>query len=564
MELSTAQQNVCRHVRYQKRNIRSVRLGEAAVKYQTGTLKTGKGKIIPGELTTFAPPGSGFAYDTIFEVTKLRYVQLKQREAVSEIMASKYGFHISTGSVSHLSWQGLAYLEQCHFLKHIELRKYYRKTCFFIHLDGTCEGNSYNHFTVRDGMTGNILYADKIKSEHHRTIGIILQNVKELFGVPDAVISDMSPAISKAVKEVFPHTPHKICHFHFLKNIGIKLMLEIHDRMKRSVKSFRRDLTKMRNDMLKKSGIKTTEESDNKINEYEWFISIIDRINDFERDLNAEGFPFDLSCQAFYERCTEINNLLTVIIQTPENKNMKIMQEINYLNNQIQRHIEYTNPDIKQLTKMNDIFSELKNILKSNEKHTDIPLNWGLLEDSVDVEDMDSKLSDLQDKAERKTKYKSISKYEFHAWKTVFKQLKKYRKALIPKISKDGKTIILPKTNNLCEIGFRKTKRKLRLMTGNSKLSKQLNDLPSQFFYIENLEDPEYVKTVFGNEETFEMFSEVNSDNVRNTMNEMKRQRMSSIGINHKLIRDDDYLEKLESYFTSDHVGTDHSITEAA
>ena len=159
---------------------------------------------------------------------------------------------------------------------------------------------------------------------------------------------------------------------------------------------------------------------------------------------------------------------------------------------------------------MNDIFLELENILKPKEKHTDIPLNWGLLKDSIDIEDMDAKLSDLQDNAERKIKYKSISKYEFHAWKTVYKQLKKYRKALIPKIYKDGKTIILPKTNNLSEIGFRRTKRKLRLITSNSKLSKQLNDLPSQFFYIENLEYQEYVKTVFGDQEIFEMFSEVN------------------------------------------------------
>ena len=481
----------------------------------------------------------------------MRYIQLEQREAVSEIIASKYSFHVSTGSVSHLSWQGLAYLEQCHFLKHLQLSQYYRKTCFFIHLDGTCEGNSYNHFTVRDGMTGNILYADKIKSEHHLSIGAILQKVKTLFGVPDAVISDMSQAIRKAVKEVFPDTPHKICHFHFLKNIGIELMQEIHDRMKRSVKSFRRDLTKTRNEMLEKSGTEKAGLSNNEINEYDWFISIIDRINDFERELNAEGFPFDLSCLAFYERCVEINGLLTGILQMQENRNMKTMQKVNYLNSQIRRYIEYTNSDIKQLKKMNDIFSELENILRPKEKDTALPLNWGLLEDGTNVEDMDSKLADLQNRAERKTKYKSITKYELHAWKTVFKQLKKYRDALSPKIAKEGKIIILPKTNNMSEIGFRRTKRKLRMITGNSKLSKQLNDLPAQFFYIENLEDPEYVKAVFGEKEIYEMFPEVNPDKLKKTLQKMKKQRLSSIGVDYKLIRDDDYLIMLENYYAA-------------
>ena len=45
------------------------------------------------------------------------------------------------------------------------------------------------------------------------------------------------------------------------------------------------------------------------------------------------------------------------------------------------------------------------------------------------------------------------------------------------------------------------------------------------------------------------MFPEVNSDKVKKTLQKMKKQRMSSIGVDYKLIRDDDYLIMLENYY---------------
>ena len=167
--LSPKEKNACVKTRFQGRTIKSARLGQISVKYEVGRTAGGD-EIRPAELIGFAPCGNHFAYDTILLVTELRFRRLMQREEIQHHIASQSGFYISTGSISNLSWMGLAYLEGCHFAQAKKLAKRYRQTCFFIHLDGTNEGGKYNHFVVREGMSGNVLYAEKIVSESEAAI----------------------------------------------------------------------------------------------------------------------------------------------------------------------------------------------------------------------------------------------------------------------------------------------------------------------------------------------------------------------------------------------------------
>ncbi len=203
--------------RFQTRSIKSVRLGEISTKYEVGKIGNGL-QVLPADLKSLVPFGKNFAYDTILLITQMRFTLLMQREEIQRDIALKCGFSISTGSISNLSWMGVAYLEHCHFAQAKKLEKLYRQKCFFIHLDGTNEGGKYCHFVVREGMSRNVLYAAKIVSESEISIVPILQKVKELFGNPEAIISDMSPAIKKAVNAVFKNVPHRLCHFHFLKD----------------------------------------------------------------------------------------------------------------------------------------------------------------------------------------------------------------------------------------------------------------------------------------------------------------------------------------------------------
>ena len=130
----------CDRKRYQCRQIRSAGAGSFTLRYQTG--RRDGGRIRPAALDAVISPGTVFAYDVVEEVVRLRYVQLRQREEIRADLAAK-GVRISTGSVSNLSWEGLAGLQCLQFEHAAELAEHYRRKAFVLHMDGTREGGDW-------------------------------------------------------------------------------------------------------------------------------------------------------------------------------------------------------------------------------------------------------------------------------------------------------------------------------------------------------------------------------------------------------------------------------------
>ena len=74
-----------------------------------------------------------------------------------------------------------------------------------------------------DSVSGFVLYSAKVKSENKDDLVGFLEKIKERIGSPHAVVSDMAKGIKGAVQAVFGDVPHFICHFDFLKIIGLML-----------------------------------------------------------------------------------------------------------------------------------------------------------------------------------------------------------------------------------------------------------------------------------------------------------------------------------------------------
>lgn len=60
----------------------------------------------------------------------------------------------------------------------------------------------------------------KLPSEKAELIVPFLQQIKQQYGDPIALVHDMGSGILCAVKTVFKDLPDFICHFHFLRDIG--------------------------------------------------------------------------------------------------------------------------------------------------------------------------------------------------------------------------------------------------------------------------------------------------------------------------------------------------------
>jgi hypothetical protein len=85
-----------------------------------------------------------------------------------------------------------------------------------------------------------------------------------------------------------------------------------------------------------------------------------------------------------------------------------------------------------------------------------------------------------------------------------------------------------------------------------------MDELPSQYFYIVNLDDTEYVTTVFGGKEIYDCFQEIDKEEIKKTIARMKAQRGSPKAIDYKLIRNEDYLTLLTNHFS------DHAVKKKA
>lgn len=73
-------------------------------------------------------------------------------------------------------------------------------------------------WVLRDCLSQEILLARTLLSATNQDLAVLLTEVKQAIGVPNAVvISDGQRSIRKAVEVALPGVPHALCHFHYLR-----------------------------------------------------------------------------------------------------------------------------------------------------------------------------------------------------------------------------------------------------------------------------------------------------------------------------------------------------------
>lgn len=546
LSLDTEEKAGLRDCRFQSRTIRSADAGEFTVRYQTGAAGD-RTRRSPGALAAVVPKGATFAYDVVEQVVRLRYLELRQRDEIRADLASK-GVSISAGSVTNLSHRGLAGLEHLHMAHAAALAGYYREKAFILQVDGTREGGDWSHFVMREGMTGHVLLGKKIKSEHSADIEDMLEVVKARFGTPDCIISDMSPAICLAVEAVFDDVPHRLCHYHFLKAIGKAMLGEDHDglghsigRTTKALRGIRRRLTAL---------FREKHELARPV------IDLVDHITSGTAGLKAEGFPFDLPHLHYYRRCEKAKPLAELMLSNMVRRNgcddpvVACMRDMREVICRLTVHLPY-NP-VKRLENRQREFEALREILRPgtmDEQGNKAPLNWGMVpKDNPLPIDIAGPLRKFRSRAERMARRKSMGSSDRKMWKGIHRRINSHGDKLDPVMNIRGNAILLPRTNNLSETGFRDFKRRLRRTTGNGNLSRQLDHTPTQAFYAENLKCPEYTRIVFEKRTLAEALADVERSAIKKTMKIMRTPPAPGI-IDHKFINSPDFYKNLKIRF---------------
>ncbi len=95
---------------------------------------------------------------------------------------------------------------------------------YILSIDAVYSIDSPHLLVCRDTLSQKALMTKLINSENDDVVIELLSEVKAMFGIPIAIVSDMGKGISKGILDVFPEVKHQYCHFHFLKNLGKDLL----------------------------------------------------------------------------------------------------------------------------------------------------------------------------------------------------------------------------------------------------------------------------------------------------------------------------------------------------
>ena len=93
--------------------------------------------------------------------------------------------------------------------------------------------------SLKDEISEIVLSSVKINSEKKEAIVPFLKDTKSKYGTPLAVSNDMDRGLLAALEVVFPGVPIRICHFHFLRDIGKDLLGEDYGTLRNKLKNSR-------------------------------------------------------------------------------------------------------------------------------------------------------------------------------------------------------------------------------------------------------------------------------------------------------------------------------------
>lgn len=514
------------------------------------------------ELKALVPHRCTFGYDVIVHVGYALFVHCRSEQEIIDDLTER-NISISEREVSFLGRKFITYLA----IAHRESRQGIRRAMavrggYILHLDGTCEGDSPHLFSGLDGIAELVLDNVKLPSEKADLLIPFLQQIKEQYGDPVALVHDMGKGILVAVEEVFPGKPDFICHFHFLKDIGKDLLEEDYQRIRNRLKKLKiRTLLRQKAKALQKTmGVQDKAAQclkawiNNGQNETSSFhqmphvaaFAMIHWAFDTSGELNGYGFPFDLPHLSFYQRLKRVYSFIGQIRDSRlrhEDKIYKPLFQLFRLTKGVMDDPTLTK-SVAQIEQRVKVFDNLRKALRIALPDGGKGLNDD--GDGTDIKTIEEKVKEFRQQVmndsplSKKAPYKKMIEQIDTYWEKLFAYP-------IPVDTPDGRIFIQPqRTNNILERFFRDLKRRNRKKSGMSSLTKTLKVILSDTPLVKNLENEQYLTTILDGCATLgQRFARIDSKLV---VEELKIAKDESEAIHpqlKKMIRQPCFMEKL-------------------
>ncbi len=524
-------------------------------------------------LDELAAANSNVAYTVIVEIGKLRFLEKRQIKDIRWILLEKHSIDLSTSEVELLVDKFVFYIAVVHQESAGLIREQITyQGGYILHLDATCEADSPKLISSLDSVSGFVLYSAKINSENKAEIGTFLQKVKENFGTPHAVVSDLSQGIAAAVKDVFGDVRHFICQFHFLRIIGDLLFEQENDILRKTLarvgtsgklKELRKILNKKINTFsLDKIEMYLEEPQElGRTGEATQLLAyyLILWILDYVCKGHGYGFPFDQRYLNFYDRLKAAQTLIDEVhsYYPALSENDYVLWKIYNLASNIVDDEELQRTVENYRTKLS-VFSDLRQALRIAPEH----VNNGLTQMSEiaspeELQQVKAAVikfsSDLELKI-KKTKLKKIVRKYLIVKERIEKYWDKlFADPLVVNVDGKEKFVFVHRTNNLVENHFRQLTYGYRRIHGNRSVRRNLENIPEQLPLTENLKNSNYVKLVFEDESKIaKRFAKVEVGEIRKMLaKQHSRKQLLGTRKTKRFIRQPKFKDQLKSAFSA-------------
>jgi hypothetical protein len=461
---------------------------------------------------SLGPPNSPIGFDVIAEIGDKRFLQSRQlKEIVKDLQ--DHGIALSASTVSRWADYFLAAVECLHFTRIQKLRVLIKHNGgYLLHIDATTETKSDTVFVCIDRVLGTVLLSEKISSENEEEVTKQLRRLKRYFGSPRAVMRDMSDCLGRAVQDVFPDVPDRICQFHLLRDIGKDLLredyvqmghrivrLKINADLRRMKRELERQLptAKVREAATLLSGISGIEDLPTAVvakHEDVLALRLIVDVMDFTRDGDGLGFPFDLHRVNFFSRLNRLRLRLSRYCQ----RHPRIMSRCPHLRKLGEISGRISDADlrkrVKALRSNHRDFKSLRSVLRFEIK-SKAPIATTMSIGSLqEIRAYNRGLVKYTKRLLRAEQRNSITAAE----KVILKHLIRYQfklpipECLVELLDK------LDRTNNFEESLFRDIKRRQRRQLGKKDISREFSQHGPYLPLMQNLRNDHYVAAMIG------------------------------------------------------------------
>lgn len=460
--------------------------------------------------------GSNYSYDCMVEIGKLRYTEKRQIVEIQSVFRNKYQLLISCTQIRRMAYNFLFYLGKLHYSSLEKINTQITKQGgYIVYVDSTCDGHAPHLLTCLDGISGYVLYSQKIQSESTLELKTAFEKVKTMFGRPLCCVHDMGRGINSALAIVFVGVMQVICHFHLLRDIGKDLLEALYRKVQKTLSNHEiyakiRYQTKALEKTVggKEQAVKLFcgLSSPGKLTGQELLTGAIYGylldLKSHEKNGNGYGFPFDRPKVQYYKLLSKIHDELVQIDALPNiTTEMKNKSRFYKVKEVLDKIVE--NNDLKltinQLDEQVVHFDKLREIMRIAQSQGKNGLNdEGVIESEKELKSMEKELGEYVKVLNINIKKEPRKNEKLQG---VITQLEKYWDKIFArpiKITVEGKEkILIPhRTNNRSEQFYRKIKHLFRRLHGRPNVGKDIDFIPEEIALIENLKNQDYVKTV--------------------------------------------------------------------